>query len=224
MYETKILKYFTKVPVFSLSDINQIISNKDYAKKFLKRLVKNKTIYKIKKNTYTFHNDPLLITNYLLRPSYISSVSALSYYKLITQIPNEIFCATSKISKKIKFITPINYFHTNYFFGFQTKNYENFKILIADPEKAIIDSFSIVPVSIFEEAFEAINTERMLFYLKKIKRSDIIKRIGYLIEKNNHSVYKELKKFINYKYITLDPIGSKYGKKDKKWRLIINIK
>ncbi len=223
MYEAKILKQFSRVPVFSLSDVNQVIYNRGYAKKFLKRMIKEDKITKIRKDIYTLHNDPFLISTSLVKPSYISSISALSYYNLITQIPNEIFCATTKTSSITNFLMKINFFHTPYFFGFKNEEYEGFKVLIAEPEKAIIDSFSHVPVSIFEEAFEELNEEKMIEFLKKIKKSEIIKRNGYLMEKSGKEVYEKLKKFINYRYIKLDPLAKKIGKRNKKWRIIDNM-
>jgi len=221
MYELEFLENLSKLPVFSLSDLNQVIENRGYAKKFLKRMCSQKKIFKIKKNFYTFYKDDLLVSTFLVKPSYISSASALSYYRLITQIPNEVFCATQKKSQKIG---KINFFHTNYFFGFKNEEYENFKIMIAEPEKAIIDSFSIIPVSIFEEAFEEINSDKMMEYLKKIKKSSIVKRVGYIMEKNGFDVYNELKNLINYKYINLDPLLKSKGRKDMKWKIIDNIK
>lgn len=223
MYELKVMENFSKIPVFSLSDLNQIINNRAYAKKFLKRELERNIIFKIKKNAYTVHQDPFIVSTFLIKPSYISSVSALSYHRLITQIPNEVFCATAKKAVKANFISKITFFHTNYFFGFKAEDYGGFKILIGDPEKAIIDSFSVVPVSIFEEAFESINETKMIGYLKKIKKSSIIKRVGYLMEENGFDVHEKLKKLINYKYIGLDPLLKPKGKKNAKWGLIINI-
>lgn len=217
------LEQFSKVAVFSLSDINQIISNKAYAKSFLRRMLKDKKVIKVRRNTYTLYKDSFLVSAFVIKPSYISSVSALSYHGLITQIPNEVFCMTTKRSSKIEFLKEINFFHTDYFFGFKTESYDGFKILIAEPEKAIIDSFFIVPVSIFEEAFDGIDRERMISMLKGIKKSSIVKRIGYLMERNGYDAYNELKGFINYKYIPLDPLVKKNGKRDRKWRIIVNI-
>ena len=184
----------------------------------------NKKVFKIKKNSYTLHDDSFLVSNFLVKPSYISSISALSYHRLITQIPNEVFCMTSKNSSKIKFDNLINFFHTNYFFGFKEERYEDFKILIAEPEKAIIDSFFIVPVSIFDEALENIDAEKMINYLKKMGKGSIIKRVGYLMEERGIMVYDKLKRFINYKYIPLDPLLKRNGRKNKKWKIIINTK
>lgn len=222
MYDLKLLKELDNIPVFSLSDLNQYINNKNYAKKFLKRMKMNGTIIKVKKNKYTLNKDPFLISTFLIKPSYITSVSALSYHKLITQIPNEIYCATDKKTKIITFEMKINFIQTKYFFGFNNENYSGFNIPVADPEKAIIDSISIIPISVIEEAFAEINPEKMILYLKKIGKSSLIKRIGYLMEKYNYDVYDKLKDLINYKYVLLDPCSSSRGKKEKKWGLIIN--
>ena len=222
MYEAEIIKKFESMPVFSLGDINQIINNRTYAKRFLKRMIKEGKIFKIRKNIYTLRKDPFLVSAFLINPSYISGASALSYHKRITQIPSEIFCATLKNNRKIKFEENINFIHTKYFFGFKVVNYENVNIPIATPEKAIIDSFSVIPISIFEEAFEEIDKRVMIGYLKRIKKSSIIKRVGYLMEKGGYDAYNELKKYINYKYIPLDPLIQNKGTKDKKWGVIIN--
>ncbi|MBS3090590.1 hypothetical protein J4433_02345 [Candidatus Pacearchaeota archaeon] len=223
MYELKIAK-LREMPVFSLADISQIVSGKEYAKKLAKRLVKANALFKIKRGLYTFYDDPFLVSSFLLKPSYISSASALSYHKLITQLPKDIFCFTSKQKKKLDFVTEILFFHTNYFFGFEMQKYENFILPVATPEKAVIDSLGILPISVFEEAMEKIDLERMLAYLKKIGKSCFTKRIGYLLEKNGFDVYDRLKKGINNKYILLDTIAKKEGAKDKRWKLIINVR
>lgn len=223
MYDADVLKQFSSMPVFSLSDVNQIINNKNYAKVFVKRMAKKQKILKIKKNTYTLHDDPFLISTFLIRPSYISSASALSHHNLITQMPSEIFCATSKTSRRINFISPINFSHTNHFWGFKTENYDGFNISIAYPEKAIIDSFSILPISVFEEAFGSIDERRMIDYIKKIKKSSVAKRVGFLMEKNGFDIYSDVRDIINYKYIPLDPLIKNRGTKNTRWGIIDNI-
>lgn len=222
MYELEIMERFSKMPVFSLSDVNQVIGNRVYAKKFLKAQVEKGNISRIRRNIYTVHKDPFITSTFIIRPSYISSVSALSYHKLITQLPNRVFCATAKRSDTVDF-GKICFFHTNNFFGFSMEDYEGFKIAVADPEKAIIDSFSLVPVSVFEEAFDSVDREKMISYLRKIKKSSLIKRVGYLMEQAGFNAYEELKGMINYKYIGVDPMAELRGEKNTRWRLVINI-
>lgn len=220
MYELELKEKLFGLPVFRLGDVNQIVENRVYAKKVIKRMIEKGIVVKIKKGLYTFHKDPFLVSTFILKPSYISSVSALYYFHKITQIPTHIFCATIKRPKTYSFLTKISFFHTNYFFGFKLVEYENFKIPIATPEKAIIDSVGIVPLSLIKEALDEINVERMVEYLEKIGKSSVVKRMGYLLEEIGYDVYGKLKKFINSKYIHLDPLVK--GKtKNKKWKVIV---
>lgn len=225
MYEVDFIEHFKKVPVFSLSDVNQLIESKNYAKKFLKKMIKKDKVYKIKRDLYTLHNDPFLVACFIKKPSYISCLSALSYHKEITQIPGKVFCITTKDNYNIEFNEKIEFIKTNHFFGYNLEKYEKFKIPIADIEKAIIDSIGIVPLHLVEEAIPEINKKKIVDYLKKIKKSSTLKRIGYLMEKHGFDVYDELKKYINYKYIYLDPLENKNPEKqgkNKKWKIIIN--
>jgi len=221
-YELKFIEHFRNVPVFSLSDINQIIKNRIYAKKFIKKMIREGEAFKIKRGLYTLYKDPLLVSTFIRKPSYLSGVSALSFHRAISQIPKDVFCATSGKPYSLNFNGKIRYFNSRYFFGYKMEDYENFKVPVADNEKAIIDSIGITPLHIIEEALEEIEEEKMIFYLKKIKKSEVVKRIGYFLEKKGLNVYDKLKKHVNYKYIILDPLGNKKGKRNKKWRLIIN--
>jgi predicted transcriptional regulator of viral defense system len=221
MYEAEIIEKFSKVPVFSLADVSQIVKNRNYAKVVVSRMVKNRKIKKVKKGFYTLHEDPFLVSTFLVKPSYVSSVSALYFHRKITQIPNEIFCFTNKLPRKIFFLTTINFFHTDLFFGFEIEKYEGFDVPVATVEKAIIDSVGKFPLSLIEEAFEGINLKRMLEYLKKIKRPSVVKRVGFLLEKNGYRVYSELKDCIKDNYIPLDPLLKTKRRKERKWKVLI---
>lgn len=222
MYEAEVMEHFRKVPVFGLADVTQLIDNRNYAKKFLQRMVREGKIKRIMRDSYTLHEDPVLVSTYLVKPSYLSSISALSFHRLTRQIPREVFCFTSKQDKTLDFISPIHYFHTKYLFGFRMEKYEKFSIPVAKPEKAIIDSIGVIPLSVLDEAFEGVETEVLIEYLKRIRKSSIVKRVGYLAERNGFDVHGELKEFINNRYVFLDPLAKKSGERNKKWRLILN--
>ncbi len=219
MYELALLK-LKELPLFSLADVTQIVSGKAYAKKVVKKMVARGEIRKIRRNTYTFHDDPFLMSTFLFKPSYLSSASALSYHQLISQIPTEFFCFSPKARKTAG---AINVYPTPYFWGFEEQPYQGFSIPIATPEKALIDSWGIIPVSIFEEAVPEINVKQMKEYLKKIKKSSVLKRMGYLLERNGFEIYSHLKEKINNRYIFFDPLAKKKGPKNKKWKLIVNV-
>ncbi len=222
MYEAQILEQFKGMPVFHLADASQVIKSREYAKKFLARMVEEKKIQKIRRDFYTLHSDPFLASAFIMKPSYITSVSALYFHRLITQIPKDVFCCTEKQSSTVKFISEIKYMHTDYFFGFTMLKYEGFSVPVAVPEKAVIDSIGFAPLSLVEEAFDSIDGKELVKFLEIIKKSSVVKRIGFLAERNGLDVYKKLEKFINKKYINLDPLAKNSGKKDAKWKVIVN--
>ncbi len=217
MYELKLIKAVEKMPVFSLADISKITNSRSYAKKLIARLVRQETVKKIMRDAYTVHDDQFLIGPFIYMPSYISCASALQYYGLITQIPNAVFLMTKKRHKTITNNFNLIYHNTKNYFGFKIIDYKGIKLPIAEPEKAFIDSIGIHPIHLILESLEELNPEKLIFYAKKTKE---MKRIGYLLEKNNSSV--KTQKNISHKYIYLDPLGPKKGRKDKKWKLIVN--
>jgi len=112
------------------------------------------------------------------------------------------------------------------FFGYEKIKYNNFEIFIANPEKAIIDS-ALLKMSSFSEIIEIffnnkLKIVKLLKYLKKTKNKSLIKRFGYLLELKGKDHYQELKKFVDTTYVPLDYSKKKTGKRNEKWRLIIN--
>ncbi len=117
----------------------------------LSRFLKKGLIFKIKRGLYCFQRediDEMLLANKLYRPSYVSLETALNYYGIIPDVPQEITSVTPITTKLIK--TPFGRFSytkikKDLFFGFMkvksAKNQEYF--YLAYPEKALLDFFYI---------------------------------------------------------------------------------
>jgi len=230
-----LLRKLEKYPVFNLKTFGEIIGkNRDYAKLVIFRLKKEGLIFEIERNRYTLNKDPLIVASNILWPCYISSWTALRYYNLTEQLPQIIYIMTTRAKKKKE----INFNNTKiifikikpkYFFGYKKETYNGFQIFIAEKEKAIIDSALFKKIS-FSEIFDIVNNNIkniniLLFtnYLIKIKNKALIKRFGFLLYKNNIDIYKKVKKFINFKYISLDYAIKAKGEKNKKWKVIENV-
>ena len=111
-------------------------------------------IKKIINRFYIFSNNKLdeyklaFIANRLYTPSYISLKSALRWYNFI---PEGVFQQFSICTRKTKtFETPIGVFQYRnlkpfLFFGYFPLNPEKGGFLIAEPEKAILDTFYLFP-------------------------------------------------------------------------------
>lgn len=235
MKTIKLLNELKKYPVFNTKIIKDIINKKNnYAKLVIHRLKKANLIYEIERNKYSLYSDALIIASNLLWPSYISCWSALRYYNLTEQLPSSIFIITPRARKKSQIMfnnTKIIFIKINkkHFFGYKRENYDNSNIFIAEKEKAIIDSALLKKIS-FSEIIEIIKNNKkninftlLVDYLLKINNLSLIKRFAFLL--NNLSIKTErLEKLINSKYISLDYALKKEGIKNKKFRVIENVK
>ncbi len=220
-----LLKKLENYPLFTEKDLAKIINKSPkYVKTLLYRLNKQDFIKRIERGKYTLYNDPLIFSTYIMIPSYLSLWTAFRYYNWIQQQPFEIFVVSHINKKSIRFQnTKIMFFKTKHIFGYKKERYSDFDIFIAEKEKAIIDALLFhLPIEDIINALEdkEIDFIKLAEYSKRTKNISLIKRLGYILEKkkNNSCGLKAL----DNNYIPLDYLKKKKGKKDSKWKLIIN--
>lgn len=138
--------------IFSLQDILKIIPH--FYRIQLDRWEKKGYVKKIKKGFYCFATKPVdrnflfYVANKIYSPSYVSLEIALKFYSLI---PEEIFQITSVSTKKtVNFKTDIGNFSYRHikpslYWGYQLVDFGEQKILLADPEKAVLDYLYLHP-------------------------------------------------------------------------------
>lgn len=235
MKKIRLIRELEKYPVFNLNTVRNITEkDSNYSKLLVYRLKKEILIFEIEKNKYTLNKDPFVIASNIIWPCYISFWSALRYYNLTEQLPQNIFVVTTRARKKkeIKFNDIKIVFTTvkgKYFFGYNKERYQNFDIFIANKEKALIDSVLFKKISfseicdIIKKNIDEIDTELMVDYLIKIKNKVLIKRFGFLFYKLNINIYDKVKRYIDSKYIALDYSIKGGNKRNKKWGVIENV-
>lgn len=222
----------TQKTVFGVNDISKIIKKpREYSSLVLHRLKKKGFLVEIENNKYFLkETNPYVVFSNLVYPSYISFLTALNHYNLTTQIPKQIHIVCLKSKKEIKFdnyLLKFIKFKTNRFFGYKREKTVRGFIFVAEIEKAIIDSLFLPKYCPIDETFSAINQiesmniEKLINYALKMKSGVVLKRLGCLLEKKKIDIYDKLKNKINKKYDFLDATP-KNGKKNKKWKLIIN--
>lgn len=215
--------------VFGLSDLSKVLNkNEGYTKIFVNRLVKKKLIIRIERNKYSILNtNPFSLSSNIIFPSYISFFSAYSFYGLTTQIPSKFYVVSLKQKAPINFnggsITFVKFKKEN-FFGYKRDVLENKFVFIAEVEKAILDSLYLPFYCPVSETFFAINNaklnEKKLFqYAKKMNSNSVLKKLGYLLD----LIGKDYNiKIENESYVSLNPLNPPKGRKNKKWRVIVN--
>lgn len=222
-----LLEYFKRFPVFTLNQFSLKTGHaKNYAKVFLHRLVKKRLVYRIERGKYTLYDEPLLIASHIVQPSYLTLWTALSFYGLTTQLPNDIFVACKAQKKKVVFQNTKIHFVPAQPDGFTKVQYQGVQIFMAEKEKLLVDILNtgLVPPAELEELIPEIDIQKMTAYLLKTNNKSLMKRVGFLLENFGRKA-PELFKPRDANYLLLFPTLKrkvKRGKINKTWKIIDN--
>jgi predicted transcriptional regulator of viral defense system len=155
---------------FTYQDIARtlFISNES-ARVLASRYVKQDYLIRLKNNYYIFkekwdrlnHIEKMKIANIIQVPSYISLMTALSYYEITTQVQQNYFESISiyrSFSKEVNNDT-FNYrkIKKQYYFGFKKEN----GIFIASAEKALVDALYLTKLGKYSLDLSSIDLEKI---------------------------------------------------------------
>ncbi|MFH1452739.1 MAG: hypothetical protein ABIH00_02010 [Armatimonadota bacterium] len=170
-----------KYYIFSFNDILTFFpkENKSNLEKRIYTWKKKGWVYSIKKGLYelTYPQDiiipDLYIANRLYAPSYISLETALSYYSIIPEVAMGATSITTKPTRKFKNKHGFFSYRTVkpvLFTGYSILEQNGFEVLIAEPEKALVDYLYFNKgVDFEEERFEKdvlskLNRRKLRYY------------------------------------------------------------
>ncbi len=146
------------VKIVSLSDLRKLldIEKDNTAYKIAEKLIAEKFLLRLKKGVYLSSFNPpdsFEIANAIYTPSYISLESALNYYGVLPQFPYSVTSVSPKKSKKLlideKEFEYVQVSHKLYW-DFRREG----QIVIASPEKALLDMIYIVSKGMRRLEFE----------------------------------------------------------------------
>ena len=151
----------------------------------LSRWGKKNWIYSLKRGLYELTyprnlNIPdLFIANKLYSPSYVSLETALSHYSIIPEVSMAVTSITSKPTRTFKNKHGLFVYRTvkpASFTGYHTEKYDNFDVLMAEPEKALVDyiyfktyhhkKFNAVEERLDKESISRLNKNKLNKYAK----------------------------------------------------------
>lgn len=190
--------------VFSLRDIRK--ASPDFSYRQLDRWEKKGYLKKIKRGFYCFADQKLdrdflfYTANKIYAPSYVSLEMALRFYGFI---PEEIFQVTSVSTKKtVSFQTSVGNFSYRHlkprlFWGYDLMIFGRQKMLLADPEKALLDYLYLNPrlkkagdfieMRLNTDEFMAkINIKKFNDYLKIFKNKALARRAKIFLTTIQH--------------------------------------
>ncbi|MBI4712431.1 MAG: hypothetical protein HY762_03890 [Planctomycetes bacterium] len=140
----------TNYQIFSTADIQTLYPNETTLnlKKLLYRWRKQRWILPLKKGLYELSypqdlNIPdLFAANKIYTPSYVSLETALSYYSIIPEVSMAVTSITTKPTRRFKNHHGLFTYRTvnpAAFAGYTIVKYRDYEILMAEPEKALVD-------------------------------------------------------------------------------------
>jgi len=187
----EVIKKIKKI-VFSLEDVKKILNIKySSAKVFVSRYVKNGYILRLRRNLFVLkekfdnldNEQKFMLANFIVSPSYISFITALSYYELTTQVPQNFFESVSLYRSKILQINNNVFKYSKikkeFYFSFVKK--DNF--FIATPEKALVDSLYFMVKGKYKLDLSAVD-------LSKFDKNVIVKILKKYPEKISKAIIK----------------------------------
>ena len=156
--------------LISLQDVRKAAPDLSYRQ--LDRWAKKEYLSKVHRGFYLLAGQPVdrqflfHAANRIYPPSYVSLEAALKYYGLI---PEETFQITSVSTRKtIRFDTSLGGFSYRHlkpglFFGYRLLELGNRKVLLAEPEKALLDYLYFTPSLQSADDFRSLRIDRGQF-------------------------------------------------------------
>lgn len=225
------------IVVFGVKEIQRLSNwNKNRVHNTLCSLERKGLLKRVKRDSYIFSdalNEKLFrIATELVKPSYITFWTALSFYGFTEQQVKTVQLVSTKqvdsmaISPfKIETVT----FNRKRFYGY--KKIEDF--VIATPEKALVDSLYQINKcggldefgKCLQNAWNTLNKKALVDYLIRFGNKSLISRAGFIIDQLSLEKTKDVDKLSKYKSKTpvkLDPSRKKHGKHNQSWNILIN--
>jgi len=189
---------------------------------------------------YRVTTHPFFIAVSLVIPSYVSFLTALNYYGLTEQVPFTIFVAATVKHRHVTFGQyTFQYVHLKplKFFGYSKIMDGDLPILMADPEKALLDSLDQiryhyggaideVTKALFRGAQSAsLDWSKLVDYAIRMKSKATCARLGYLHYQMGLSSpeFQRLKEFLPQGFVPLDPTRPLSTEWNAEWKINVNV-
>lgn len=176
-------------------------------------------------------SNPLFIGCNLVTPAYVSFWSALHSYGFTEQVPRTTFVATTR--RKPDLIFHEQYFRfvklqPAIFFGYRRELQSGLPVVIADEEKAVLDSLRFPEYAggfaetakALRNALERLNLATLSEYANRFNSPSLGSRLGYLLELFGVPADQVISA---RGPVGLDPQRPKIGTYNARWQVYINL-
>jgi len=177
--------------LFSPQDLRHLLGASEVSVRFLlTRASQRGDVIKLRRELYVLPDHPasdLEIANRLYPPSYVSFEFALAYYHLIPEAVYEVTSATTRTSRHFEALGKVfTYRHLKAaaFTGYRAEKVGGRVVLIAEPEKALVDSLylaSLGKLSLPERLdIATLQPNHLRAWAKLYQRPELAERVAAL--------------------------------------------
>jgi len=179
MNEKAFLGIVSGLPVFTARQVGSLVGA-GYSKTYLHRLAARGSVHRLGRGFYTVHDDPVVWATHVWYPSYISLWHAFSHHGATTQLPATI----GVMAKRSGLLGNVEFIRTRELWGYSAVTHGDFRIFMADLEKAVLDAIATgrVPEDEIVEAISKCEAGRLERYALKMDVATM-KKTGYLAER-----------------------------------------
>ncbi|MGC8558930.1 MAG: type IV toxin-antitoxin system AbiEi family antitoxin domain-containing protein [Nitrososphaeria archaeon] len=144
--------------------------DRNKVKVYASRLVRRGLASRLVEGVISFTSDRFVIATQLIEPSYISFTSALYVREMVTQVPVNVECVTTRYPRNFTSIgVKYHMIQPELFFGFERIERANSYIFVAKPEKVLLDSFyfSRAYPHMVNSVLKQLNRDRLVDYAER---------------------------------------------------------
>ena len=177
-------------------------------------------------------SSPMFIATRLAHPAYVSYWSALHFHGLTEQVPRTVSVATTRKRRPLDFGEARFIFvrvAPHKFFGYQREMVGDLPVLVAEVEKALVDSLDqlryagglLEVAKALRQARERLDGKRLVAYANRMRNRSLCSRLGYLLDRFGGPV-EGLD--LSQTFVRLDPHQARaQGPYDHRWRVRVNV-
>lgn len=184
-------------------------------------------------------SNPMFIATRVAHPAYVSFWSALHFHGLTEQVPRTTFVATTRKRRPLDLNTARFVFirvAPYKFFGYQREMIGDLPVLVAEVEKALVDSLDqpryagglLEAAKALYHCRKQLDPERLVEYANRMRNRSLCSRLGYLLERYLDLAQDKFERAveglnISQTFVRLDPQAKAVGPYDHRWRVRVNV-
>jgi predicted transcriptional regulator of viral defense system len=189
---------------------------------------------------YRVTTHPFFVAVSLVTPSYVSYITALNHFGLTEQVPFTIFVASTIRHNPIRFGQyTFRYVHLkpSKFFGYSKYMEGDLPALMAEPEKALVDSLDQIRyhygggVDDITKALSrgsqgsSLDLVKLVDYALQMRNKSLCARLGYLarLVAIESPEIQRLKQFSPKGFVPLDPARALTSQWNADWKINVNV-